>query len=254
MCNVLFEARNRTRSFNYIRQWIPNNNNSISWKVLIALRDNSRFGIILTVLSYVVSIAVLKLWLKNDYNNISKVYSNIGGNWTTLERTICGIRARSREANFGSNRWPTIDDISFMCCSVFCSLLFVLVDSYKTSNEYQFGIKSNHSTATCTRVFKKFVNHYRQRVSHVFACFIDSKKAFANVDYWQLFRNLIDNDPSIKRLAATRLPTYWYSNQQMFIQWQNNTKESFKIHNGIRKLRWPIITIISRVYYLLEYS
>ena len=34
------------------------------------------------------------------------------------------------------------------------SLLLVLIDSYETSDEYQFGFKSNHSTATCTHVFK----------------------------------------------------------------------------------------------------
>lgn len=135
------------------------------------------------------------------------------------------------------------------------SLLFALIDSYETSDEYQFGFKSNHSTATCTHVFKKIVNHYRQHGSHVFACFIDFNKAFDNVDYWLLFCKLIDNDPRSKRLIATRLLAFWYSNQQMFIRWQNTSSESFKIYNGVRQggllspylFRFYIRNLIDRV-------
>jgi len=63
-----------------------------------------------------------------------------------------------------------------------------------------------------THVFKKIVNHYTQHGSHVFACFIDFNKAFDNVDYCLLFCKLIDKDPRRKRLVATRLLAFWYSN------------------------------------------
>ena len=48
---------------------------------------------------------------------------------------------------------------------------------------------------------------------------------------------MIDNEPSSKRYVATRLLAYWYSNQQMFIRWQNATSESFKIYNDVRQPR-----------------
>ena len=48
---------------------------------------------------------------------------------------------------------------------------------------------------------------------------------------------MIDNEPSSKRCVATRLLAYWYSNQQMFIRWQNATSESFKIYNDVRQPR-----------------
>ena len=115
------------------------------------------------------------------------------------------------------------------------SLLFSFIDSHVNADEYQFGFKKNHSTATCTYVLKSIVNYYRQHGSHVFACFIDFNKAFDNVDFWLLFYNMIDNEPSSKRCVATRLLAYWYSNQQMFIRWQNATSESFKIYNGVRQ-------------------
>jgi len=91
------------------------------------------------------------------------------------------------------------------------SLLFALIYSYETSDQYQFGFKSNYSTAICTHVFKKIVNHYRQHGSHVFASFVAFNKAFDNVDYWLLFCKPIDIDPRSKRLVATRLPNARHS-------------------------------------------
>lgn len=135
------------------------------------------------------------------------------------------------------------------------SLILSFIDSYDTPDEYQFGFKTNHCTATCTHILKKIVSHYRQHGSHVFACFIDFNKAFDNVDYWLLFCNLIDNDRSNKRCVATRLLAYWYSNQLMFIRWQSASSESFKIYNGVRQggllspylFRFYIRNLIARI-------
>lgn len=115
------------------------------------------------------------------------------------------------------------------------SLLHSFLDSRDTADDYQFGFKKNHSTSFCTYVFKKTVNYYRQNGSHVFACFIDFNKAFDNVDYWLLFSKLIDDNPSILCLAATRLLAFWYSNQQMFVRWQNISSQYFNIANGVRQ-------------------
>ena len=115
------------------------------------------------------------------------------------------------------------------------SLLFSFIDSHDSVDAYQFGFKKNHSTATCTYIFKQIVSHYRQHGSHVFACFIDFNKAFDNVDYWLLFYNLIDNDAGSKRCVATRLLAFWYSKQQMFVRWQNASSEPFRIYNGVRQ-------------------
>lgn len=115
------------------------------------------------------------------------------------------------------------------------SLLYSFVESRDRADEYQFGFKKNHSTALCTHVFKKTVNYYRQNGSHVFACFIDFNKAFDNVDYWLLFSKLIDTDTSVSCYVATRLLAYWYSNQQMFVRWQNISSAFFNITNGVRQ-------------------
>ncbi len=62
----------------------------------------------------------------------------------------------------------------------------VLVDSVRTDGEgdqAQFGFKQGHSTALCTSVMKRTVEHFINRGSHVFACFVDLSKAFDKVNY-----------------------------------------------------------------------
>jgi len=88
----------------------------------------------------------------------------------------------------------------------------------------------------CTHVFKQTVNYYRQNGSHVFACFIDYNKAFDNVDYWLLFGKLIDTGTSVSCFVTTwLLNANWYSNQQMFVRWQNISSAFFNITNGVRQ-------------------
>ena len=45
----------------------------------------------------------------------------------------------------------------------------------------------------CTDVLKKTVNYYRSRGSHMFVCFVDFSKAFDRVNYWKLFKQLLDD-------------------------------------------------------------
>jgi len=82
------------------------------------------------------------------------------------------------------------------------------VFSFSEIENYQFGFKAEHSTGICSQVFKQIVNYYVNRGSHVFACFIDFKKAFDYVNYLKLFIKLLrDNiDANIVGMLA-----YWYS-------------------------------------------
>ena len=101
------------------------------------------------------------------------------------------------------------------------TLLFNFIDSDDPVDEFQFGFRKKLSTSTCTHVFKKTVNYYRQHGSHVFTCFIDFTKAFDNVDYWLLFCKVIDSSDSVSCFFAKRLLAYWYGRQLMCVRWQN---------------------------------
>ena len=77
-------------------------------------------------------------------------------------------------------------------CSKIFGILLTRIESYDNADDFQFGFKQNHSTMFCTNYFKKTVDYYTTRGSHVFTCFIDFNKAFDSINYWQWFSKLID--------------------------------------------------------------
>ena len=81
-----------------------------------------------------------------------------------------------------------------LCLSFWKVLATASVFSSSEIEKYQFGFKSEHSTGICTDVFKQTVDYYVNRGSHVFACFIDFKKAFDYVNYWKLFTKLLQDN------------------------------------------------------------
>ena len=104
------------------------------------------------------------------------------------------------------------------------SVIASQVVSSSEIEKYQFGFKAEHSTGICSNVFKQTVNYYVNRGSHVFACFIDFRKAFDYVNYWKLFtKSLQDNiDSNIVSLLA-----YWYSHQELCVRWISNMSGFF---------------------------
>jgi len=86
---------------------------------------------------------------------------------------------------------------------------FVLLEHVndKTSTaDSQFGFKPGHSTSLCTLSFKQTVEYYTSKGSHVFVCFAHFSKAFDRVNYWKLFRRLIDEGLSY---LIVSLLAYW---------------------------------------------
>lgn len=100
------------------------------------------------------------------------------------------------------------------------------------SDRYQFGFKEGHSTALCISVFKRTVEYYINRGSHVFACFVDFSKAFDNVNYWKLFNKLLDDNVNCN---VVRVLAYWYSHQEVCVRWLSTISRNFTVSNGTRQ-------------------
>jgi len=122
--------------------------------------------------------------------------------------------------------------ISTATSKLFETTIFDSVNNSITSVDYQFGFRPSHSTAICTNVFKQVTDYYTERGSYVFACFVDFSKAFDRVNYWKLFHMLLDD--GVDKLIV-RLLSYWYSNQEACVRWQNCTSTFFTIGNGTRQ-------------------
>ena len=111
----------------------------------------------------------------------------------------------------------------------------VIAERFYSADEcdkYQFGFKAKHSTAMCTSVFKQTVDYYRNRGSHVFACFVDYVKAFDYVNHWKLFLKLLQDDVDVNLVS---MMAYWYANQQLCVRWISTFSQFFTTTNGTRQ-------------------
>jgi len=65
-------------------------------------------------------------------------------------------------------------------------------------------------------------------------CFADFSKAFDRVNYWKLFKQLLDNGLSC---LIVSLLAYWYlySHQRVCVLWRNTLSSSFTLGNGTKQ-------------------
>ena len=122
--------------------------------------------------------------------------------------------------------------ISSAISKLFESVLTVFIKSEDYFDSYQFGFTAGCSTSLCTSVFKRTVDYYTLRGSHVFVSFLDFSKAFDKLSYWKLFHKLLDENVDV---GIVRLLAYWYSNQQACIRWHNCMSQFFTLGNGTRQ-------------------
>ena len=103
---------------------------------------------------------------------------------------------------------------------------------YFYTNELQFGFKPASSTTLCTGVLKAVVNRYLNKGSKVYACLIDTSKAFDTVNHYVLFKKLLERKmpkPLVRFLLR------WYKTQQLSVHWMGRTSERFEVTNGVRQ-------------------
>ena len=122
--------------------------------------------------------------------------------------------------------------ISNSVSKIFENVIAKYIYNTSEADRYQFGFKKGHSTGICTYTLKYVVDHYINRGSHVFACFVDFSKAFDRVNHWKLLIKLLDDniDKNIIRILA-----FWFSNQLCFVRWRNTISSCFRICNGARQ-------------------
>ena len=90
----------------------------------------------------------------------------------------------------------------------YCSA--VILKKYLFTHNQQYGCKSKRSTDFCIHVYtvKSVSKYYIQHHSPVYTCFLDASKAFDKINYFKLFRKLLDRKPLI---VIVRILLFWYS-------------------------------------------
>ena len=100
----------------------------------------------------------------------------------------------------------------------------VILDQVARSTDhdkYHFGFKASHSTTLGAGVVKQAVDYYVSRGSHVFACFVDFRKAFDNVNCWKLFNYCWTMDVDGVDVGLVQLLAYWYPHREVTVVWLN---------------------------------
>jgi len=100
------------------------------------------------------------------------------------------------------------------------------------TSDHQFGFKRRHSTLMPVMLLKELLRYYNNHGSNMYVCYLDASKAFDRVDYFVLFRKLINRGiPGY----IIRLLWNWYSCHQASVQRADILTNSFRICNGVRQ-------------------
>ncbi len=110
---------------------------------------------------------------------------------------------------------------------------YVFIDKYYThlkSSNLQFAFEAKHDTVMCTSILKEKVQYFLNKISSVYACMLDVRKAFDKVHFGKLFNLLINRKlPAI----VIRLLLDTYTRQNICAIWNGAKSHTFTAMNSI---------------------
>ena len=114
-------------------------------------------------------------------------------------------------------------------------LELLILEKYRdcfNTNCNQFGFKKKHSTDMAVFTLKEVIDFYNSSSTPVYACMLDSSKAFDRVNHFHLFSKLLKrNAPKL----LIRILYIWYKTQTFAVIWNNCTSVPFTVCNGVRQ-------------------
>ena len=140
------------------------------------------------------------------------------------------LKSKLKDPSVSSNYRPIA--IATIISKIIEKALLHRLESFLYTSDNQYGFKKGHSTEMCIWTLKNMVDYYRSRNSPVYLCFLDASKAFDRVNFWKLFRKLLDR--GTPKLLVNIL-VFWYAHQEFLIKWGNTMSSSFTTGNGIRQ-------------------
>ncbi len=100
------------------------------------------------------------------------------------------------------------------------------------TSDLHFSFKKGSSTSLCTSMVQETISYYVHNGTNVYSFLLDANKAFDRVNYWKLFRILINRGfcPMYSRLLLIM-----YTNQKLRFRWNSEFLELFSINNGMKQ-------------------
>ena len=122
--------------------------------------------------------------------------------------------------------------ITTVASKIFEQMILSKVQSLLLTSDNQFSFKAKSSTDMAVFTVKSVIDMYKVSSSPVYICLLDASKAFDRINYWYLFRKLVE-----RNMAAiyVRFLMCWYCTQEFTIRWCNKFSAPFTVSNGVRQ-------------------
>ena len=111
-------------------------------------------------------------------------------------------------------------------------LILEKCSEYLITSCHQFGFSNRCSTDNCIFALKEIINYYNTAGTPVYACMIDSSKAFDRVNHFHLFKKLLEH--GMPKLVV-RILKVWYGAQLLYVNWDGALSQPFHVTNGVRQ-------------------
>ena len=115
---------------------------------------------------------------------------------------------------------------------VFEHVLLELCFKHLPTDSLQFGFKKNLGCSNAVFVLTETIEYFISKGSSVFVSSLDIKKAFDKVNYFKLFKCLINaNVPKSIVLTIAN----WYDKINVSVKWKNALSHSFQVNSGVKQ-------------------
>jgi hypothetical protein len=111
----------------------------------------------------------------------------------------------------------------------------ILLDRYYdklVTSDLQFGFKEKRSTTMCSMILKESIEYYMTNGSGVYCIMLDATKAFDRVEYFKLFKLLMERKISP---IAIRILLNMYTNHSVRVSWNGVFSDCFTGMNGTKQ-------------------
>ena len=108
------------------------------------------------------------------------------------------------------------------------------ISPFLETDNLQFGFIKRMSTSQALHALKTTINHFTNKGSNVFVCFLDCSEAFDRISHFGLFIKLIDRSVP---LCSLLLIIAWHLNMTSCVKWGDAFSSEFHVPIGMKQGR-----------------
>ena len=126
------------------------------------------------------------------------------------------VKNKSGKLSDSNNYRPVA--LANIVSKVFEHIILERCESFLYTSANQFGFKSAHSTDMCIYALRENFEYmyYTLCKTTIFITFLDTSNAFDRLNYWTLFKKLLNRGVPI---YIVKIFVFWHVNQNMFVKW-----------------------------------